>query len=508
MVRTSQTILQDLGLEEIMDWFQIKLPNSDDCLSLRRAEITEYLSADIEVLRQRQKAIGLLLENEGLTQALYSLLDLQVQVGQLNLKYNHDDRAAIANYIEARRQVQTLLPQLYGLLDGIQGILVLEQLKAGIRELFESGELDRMAQWDKTYVAQDFQPKSMRVLLSADELFVVREFQIKDFSQGRYENTLTGCVFSETKEKAIEKLNVFSGKGDQIVNALFSGRLQDPYGDKTVFNDALDQNITRFEQDTYLVLTACFRFFEKQWEDIIFLLRCVQFCKRAQSLGTTVCFPTLCQMREKVFRAQEAYSFSLADRLKKRGSALRASLVKNPVAFDHPNSALVVTGANQGGKTVYLQTIGMIQFLTQLGVVVPASQAQVSPVDAIITIFAGQGQKAGQGLLSAEFDLLLETLRQTDENSLVLLNELFTLCDPQDGVLFSRQALYVLMVVGARSVWVTHLFELAIPLMEGDPITSLVMEVTAQEHRPIYRIKRSPPDYRSYASESIKSYQE
>ncbi len=507
MVKTSKTILQDLELDEIIDWFEIKLPNSDDYLSFHRAAITDYLSSDLEILRQRQKAIGLLLENEPLCQALYSLLDLHAQVRQLSSKHGSDDRASISNYIDARRQVRSLLPQLHGLLNDTWGIQVFERLKAELEELFESGALDRIDQWDKTYVEQELVPRSMRVLLAVDELFLIREFQIRDFSQGTYENTLTGCVYSLTREKALEKLNVFSGKGDQIVNALFSGHLQDPYGDNTIFNDALDQNIAQFEQDTYLLLSSCFRFLEQAEEDIVFLLKCAEFCRKAQSLGTAACFPTLCETRDKVYAAREAYSFALADRMKKRGWNLSDTLVKNPVEFDRPNSALVVTGANQGGKTVYLQTIGMIQFLAQLGVMVPASQAQVSPVDAIVTIFAGQEEKLGQGQLSAEFDLLLQSLRQANGNSLILLNEIFTLCDPQDGVLFSRQALYALMAMGARSVWVTHLFELALPLEEGDPITSLVMAVTDQDHRPVYRIRRSPPDYRSYAAESIKSFQ-
>ena len=54
MVKTSKTILQDLELDEIIDWFEIKLPNSDDYLSFHRAAITDYLSSDLEILRQRQ----------------------------------------------------------------------------------------------------------------------------------------------------------------------------------------------------------------------------------------------------------------------------------------------------------------------------------------------------------------------------------------------------------------------------------------------------------------------
>ena len=110
MVKTSKTILQDLELDEIIDWFEIKLPNSDDYLSFHRAAITDYLSSDLEILRQRQKAIGLLLENEPLCQALYSLLDLHAQVRQLSSKHGSDDRASISNYIDARRQVRSLLP--------------------------------------------------------------------------------------------------------------------------------------------------------------------------------------------------------------------------------------------------------------------------------------------------------------------------------------------------------------------------------------------------------------
>ena len=89
---------------------------------------------------------------------------------------------------------------------------------------------------------------------------------------------------------------------------------------------------------------------------------------------------------------EDGYSISLALQVMSKGTDPEAvaatSVVTNGIRFDQERGRIwVLTGPNRGGKTTYTRAVGQAQILFQAGLHVPASQARLSPADAIYTHF-------------------------------------------------------------------------------------------------------------------------
>ncbi|XRB17399.1 DNA mismatch repair protein MSH2 [Pseudoscourfieldia marina] len=142
---------------------------------------------------------------------------------------------------------------------------------------------------------------------------------------------------------------------------------------------------------------------------------------------------------------------------------LVADYVPNDVKIDAEGRLLVVTGANMGGKSTLLRSVGCCVLLAQVGMFVPASAATISARDAIFAR-VGAGDALGKGLSTFMLEML-ETgalLRSATPMSLVLIDELGRGTSTTDGLaLADAIARHLLEEVRAPTMFATHFFELA-----------------------------------------------
>ncbi len=97
-------------------------------------------------------------------------------------------------------------------------------------------------------------------------------------------------------------------------------------------------------------------------------------------------------------------------------------------------SGYVLTGANRGGKTTVTQAAGLLFSLAQGGIFVPADSFIFHPVDCIYTHFpADEDKTLDLGRLGEECQRFRELYADSTENSLLLLNETFSLIVKADG---------------------------------------------------------------------------
>ncbi|MBR4703922.1 MAG: hypothetical protein IKO91_08765 [Oscillospiraceae bacterium] len=241
--------------------------------------------------------------------------------------------------------------------------------------------------------------------------------------------------------------------------------------------------------------------------DLIVCLTAKKFTKLLGDAALPFCFPELLPAEEKGFRAKGLY-----DPLLLLNEAER--VVPNDAEFRPGGELLFLTGANQGGKTVFLLSVGLCQALGQLGFPVPAAEATLSPAENILTIFAPNGQSYGRrGLLAEETGRIAEAMEQVGPNSLLLFNEPLTSTGPEETKAISAEVIAVCMAAGARGIWVTHVHELArnrSALEEAVPWGSrlgslrIVLEERAGEMSFTYLVERGEPLGRSYAQEALR----
>jgi len=111
-----------------------------------------------------------------------------------------------------------------------------------------------------------------------------------------------------------------------------------------------------------------------------------------------------------------------------------AQVVPVTIELEGDRRQLVITGPNTGGKTVTLKTLGLLALMAQSGIPVPADRADVPVFDAILADI-GDYQSIEQNLstFSAHVTNIDFISRTATENSLVLLDELGSSTDPEEG---------------------------------------------------------------------------
>jgi DNA mismatch repair protein MutS len=250
--------------------------------------------------------------------------------------------------------------------------------------------------------------------------------------------------------------------------------------------------------------------------EIAFYLGALTLLRQLQDYGLPLCQPEILPMTERAMRLDGMFNLLLAFHHLNTGQKNKMSLVLNDVEFGPDGRIFILTGPNQGGKTVYTQAIGITQLLFQAGLFVPARQAQISPVDGIYTHFASEEEfNSRQGRLSEEAARLAEIFQTLTRHGMVLLNESLSSTSPRESFYLSLDIVRALRLYQARSVFATHLHELAENLdklnAEGQSdslVASLVAEVAQKsedlesENRFIertYQIKLGPPRGLSYA---------
>jgi DNA mismatch repair protein MutS2 len=134
-----------------------------------------------------------------------------------------------------------------------------------------------------------------------------------------------------------------------------------------------------------------------------------------------------------------------------------AKIVPITIELDGDHRQLVITGPNTGGKTVSLKTLGLLALMAQSGIPVPADRADMPVFDAVLADI-GDYQSIEQNLstFSAHVTNINLISRTATANSLVLLDELGSATDPEEGAALAVALAEHFRKVGCMSVISTH----------------------------------------------------
>lgn len=256
-------------------------------------------------------------------------------------------------------------------------------------------------------------------------------------------------------------------------------------------------------------------------EEIAFYLGVARLVRKVRNSGLPMCRPVIQDDDRRGWQLDGGYYLNLALRQMEQwpdGHAADA-IVPNDISFDEGGTVFLLTGPNRGGKTTYLQTIGVVQLLAQAGCYVPGSRAQIGIADHIFTHFLVE-EKPGEnsGRLGEEAKRIAGILNRATLRSLVLLNESISSSSPSENLELSRNIVLGMKWIGLRAVFATHLHELAQGLEEwneehpqGCRVVSIVAGVVESgsrggENSRTYKVVRMAPRGYSFALDIARKY--
>ncbi len=195
-------------------------------------------------------------------------------------------------------------------------------------------------------------------------------------------------------------------------------------------------------------------FFHMLRVELAFYVGSLNLHDRLAPKGEPVCFPHPAPVGERRHRFSELYDVCLSLHMDRK-------VVGNTV--DAKGKSLVmITGANRGGKSTFLQSIGLAQLMMQCGMFVGAESFEAELCTGLFTHYK---REEDASMKSGKFDE--EIARMSDiadaitPNSIILFNESFAATNEREGSEIARQIVTALLERHIEIFFVTHLYELA-----------------------------------------------
>ncbi len=277
--------------------------------------------------------------------------------------------------------------------------------------------------------------------------------------------------------------------------------------DITCFDKKLQEYICRqqpeFPKETEMLYQAYRKFdfwpYIKLANELVFYLSCIRFRKEYEQEEFYFTVPK-CQYGEES-KVTAAYDMVLGINLFRKNKGCKA--VPNDFRFDRDGRFFLLTGANQGGKTTFIRSIGLVQHLAQIGMFVPAKGAVVGMVRHIHTHFGRDDEAAAMvGRFEQELERMRKLLNDLRDGDMVLLNETFTSTQRMGAVILLGRLLKEFDRKHCVGGLVTHYHEIYDRLEEGSfySLTAGVEEESGRMDR-TFKIIRSDSGRQSYAKD-------
>ncbi len=180
--------------------------------------------------------------------------------------------------------------------------------------------------------------------------------------------------------------------------------------------------------------------------------------------------------------------------LERRLRGTGRSVVPLTLALQSDARQLIISGPNTGGKTVALKTTGLLAMMAQAGIPVPAERAILPVFDAFLADI-GDAQSIEQNLstFSAHIVNLDRISRVADDRSLVLLDELGSATDPEEGAALAVAIAEHFLVRRAWSIISTHHTSLKIYAAQATGVLNAAVGFDEATLAPTYELRLGVP---------------
>ncbi|HEY1550960.1 MAG TPA: hypothetical protein VGG28_24195 [Kofleriaceae bacterium] len=445
-------LTQDLGLDVVLHAMAADDPF---VLDVARQVVLAAVSGDVDTIRYRQAILRDCMSHASVVRDLYRIAVDGVEAKRKHWIFGITSRfpsSVLGSAVELMKLYATLLRQLRGLADAHARDVTSE----GLRRLFAmfAAELsdDYLARVDEQLDELEFRDG---VLVSAelgDGNETANEVLRRTVARPSRLERWFGLPPAGYTVKLAER-------DDAGARAL--GRLRDA-GINRVAN-ALAQSVEHVES-----------FFALLRAELAFYLGCSNLHARLGALSAPTCAPDPAPLGSRERHAHGLYDPSLAI------ESQRAP-VANELAADGA-SLLLITGANQGGKTTFLRAVGIAQLMMHAGMFVAADSFGAEVHVGLFTHWKREEDVAlNRGKLDEELHRVSVLADAVVPDALVLFNESFASTNEREGSEIARQIVRALVERRVVVAFVTHLYDFARTTLAQPPAPAVFLRA---ERRP------------------------
>jgi DNA mismatch repair ATPase MutS len=195
-------------------------------------------------------------------------------------------------------------------------------------------------------------------------------------------------------------------------------------------------------------------FFSMLRTELAFYVGCLNLDGKLEQKGAAMSFPVAVAPSERKHSFTGLYDICLA-------LSLEQKVVSNELSADN-RDLVFITGANQGGKSTFLRSVGVAQLMMQCGMFVPAESFCANVCEGIFTHYRREEDTTMKsGKFDEELSRMSEIVDQLKANSTLLFSESFAATNDREGSEIARQIVSALLEKRIKIFFVTHLYELA-----------------------------------------------
>lgn len=484
-----------------------------EILNLKNSELSEYFTCDSEVMKYRNKTFADMMNNPSLAETLNRLFPILNDIAEL--RRLEADNGDTDDYLSSITEIELYISCIETLSSGLKKAKdriespAFITLSERITELVESDYYKELNKKLSELTKRVREIKSVTIGVNLDSQLRpqsagVLSVNAESFKSGDVLDKILRLNFKNDEYTCIANLVPFGKKQSETQQTALSNAFN------SAINDVYRSSLKSWKKIVSEYVLENTDFLLTLMPEFEFLIKGTELLLKLKAKGYSLVCPTVAPMAERVFDAKNLYNPQVA--LKLRDGE---EIVANDVDFDSDNSYIyVLTGPNRGGKSVITCALGLAACMMQLGMFVPADSATISPVDAIYTHFpTGADDTIDKGRLGEECARLGEIFDCVTKYSLVLLDESLSSTGSYEGSYIAAEVLSGLSMVGCRTLFATHLHELAaeidrinadVTARGGEKIDTLVAGI--EEGKRSFKIYRAKPDGKSYARDIAERY--
>jgi DNA mismatch repair ATPase MutS len=236
-------------------------------------------------------------------------------------------------------------------------------------------------------------------------------------------------------------------------------------------------------------------FFQMLRTELAFYVGCLNLHEQLTRKGEPTCFPVPAASGGRKHSFWGLYDICLSLSVDQR-------VVGNDVNADEKD-LVIVTGANQGGKSTFLRSIGLAQLMTQAGMFVPAESFHCNVCEGLFTHHKREEDPTMKsGKLDEELSRMNHIVDKLRPNSMFLFNESFGATNEREGSEIARQITSALVDKGIKVFFVTHLYEFAHGLYDKKMENALFLRAERKTDRArTFRLVEGEPLQTSYGED-------